>query len=70
MSAILYPDPDEAQISDEDSEEVNTDLSIPEKGCRFQSRCPYADEKCRAEMPELHDYGNGHFCACHHCEKQ
>ena len=35
------------------------------KGCYFNTRCPYADERCRKEKPELRDIGCGHMCACH-----
>ena len=37
----------------------------PPKGCYFNTRCPYADERCRSEKPELRDIGCGHLCACH-----
>ncbi len=67
MSAILYPDPSQRQIEDDPGEEEVADLSIPEHGCRFQARCPYADDVCRKDMPEFKDYGEGHFCACHKC---
>ena len=35
-------------------------------GCRFAERCPYADEHCRAEMPELTDCGGGRKVRCWH----
>jgi oligopeptide/dipeptide ABC transporter ATP-binding protein len=38
----------------------------PKPGCRFAPRCFMAQEKCRAELPELCDAGNGHFAACHY----
>ncbi|MCD8155015.1 MAG: ATP-binding cassette domain-containing protein [Clostridiales bacterium] len=37
----------------------------PPSGCRFHTRCPYATEKCSREMPELKEYGPGHYAACH-----
>ena len=37
----------------------------PKPGCRFAPRCPYAEDKCRAEMPKLEEVLPGHFCACH-----
>ena len=37
----------------------------PPAGCRFHTRCLYAQESCRVDDPELVDYwGNGHFVAC------
>lgn len=38
----------------------------PPAGCHFHTRCPYATEKCRKDVPELHDVGNGHLLACHY----
>ena len=35
------------------------------KGCRFAPRCPYAQEKCIAEQPELAEIAPGHVCRCH-----
>ncbi len=40
----------------------------PPKGCAFHSRCPFADEKCRSERPELRDFKKVRV-ACHHVEK-
>jgi peptide/nickel transport system ATP-binding protein len=37
----------------------------PPPGCRFHTRCPYAMERCRKEMPALRDDGTGHLAACH-----
>jgi peptide/nickel transport system ATP-binding protein len=39
------------------------------KGCKFNPRCPYADEHCQSEEPELKEIAAGHFCRCHHCDK-
>jgi len=33
-------------------------------GCRFASRCPLADERCRTHDPELRDLSTGHQVAC------
>jgi oligopeptide/dipeptide ABC transporter ATP-binding protein len=37
----------------------------PPSGCRFHTRCPYAIERCRAEVPKLLADGSGHATACH-----
>jgi oligopeptide/dipeptide ABC transporter ATP-binding protein len=33
-------------------------------GCRFHPRCPYAWDRCRAELPPLLDAGAGHQARC------
>jgi oligopeptide/dipeptide ABC transporter ATP-binding protein len=34
-------------------------------GCRFHPRCPFAERRCRVEVPELRELGPGHRVACH-----
>jgi peptide/nickel transport system ATP-binding protein/oligopeptide transport system ATP-binding protein len=34
------------------------------KGCRFNPRCPFAEEVCRAEVPALREVIAGHQVAC------
>ena len=41
----------------------------PPSGCRFHTHCPYATERCKAEMPELKEYSPGHYAACHMLDK-
>lgn len=41
----------------------------PPAGCRFSSRCPMVEDRCRQEEPELREIEPGHFSACHFAEK-
>ncbi|OLO28112.1 peptide ABC transporter ATP-binding protein [Alkalihalophilus pseudofirmus] len=43
-------------------------LTNKPKGCRFSTRCPYADEKCREEEPELRVHSDNQKVRCHYYE--
>lgn len=47
--------------------EIPSPFQIPQ-GCRFHTRCPYAQDICRSVPPELRDLGNLHWVACHFAE--
>jgi oligopeptide/dipeptide ABC transporter ATP-binding protein len=36
----------------------------PPEGCRFNTRCPLAFDRCFKEEPQLADLGRGHRAAC------
>ncbi len=65
LSAVPIPDP----VVEKQREHVKIEGEAPSlikrpTGCVFNSRCPYAEARCKQEVPELRDYGNGHSCAC------
>ena len=37
----------------------------PPPGCRFHTRCPHVQERCKVERPALGEHGPGHWAACH-----
>ena len=43
-------------------------INLP-PGCRFASRCPLAEERCRVDTPQLRDVAQTHRVACHLVEK-
>ncbi|MBV8653596.1 MAG: dipeptide ABC transporter ATP binding subunit DppF, partial [Alphaproteobacteria bacterium] len=40
----------------------------PPPGCAFNTRCPHATDRCRAERPEHRPVG-GRLVSCHYAEK-
>jgi oligopeptide transport system ATP-binding protein len=39
--------------------------SAPPSGCRFHTRCPYVEARCRTEEPALREVAAGQHVACH-----
>ncbi|TJY42309.1 ATP-binding cassette domain-containing protein [Cohnella pontilimi] len=39
--------------------------SNPPSGCKFHTRCPFAMEQCKQQVPEFRDVGGNHYVACH-----
>ena len=38
-------------------------------GCKFSTRCPYAEPRCHEERPVLYEVESGHMARCFRCEK-
>ena len=66
ISAVPVPDPEiEARrqpivLTGEVPSPAN-----PPRGCRFSSRCPLVEERCRVEAPAWRELVPGHRVACH-----
>lgn len=41
----------------------------PPSGCKFHTRCPYAADRCKQEIPVLRQMEKGHQVACHRAEE-
>jgi len=68
MSAIPVADPD-ATIRPVLLPGERPDPANPPAGCRFHTRCRYADAYCRASAPALRELVPGRWVACHHAER-
>jgi peptide/nickel transport system ATP-binding protein len=67
LEAIPVPNPEVARrkarrvaVSGELPSAVN-----PPSGCRFRTRCPYAQDICAEVVPEFRRFGSEHLAACH-----
>ncbi len=64
LAAIPEPDPDQRHERAPLAGELPSPLDPP-SGCRFRTRCPYAEERCASEEPILREIAPRHWVACH-----
>jgi oligopeptide/dipeptide ABC transporter ATP-binding protein len=64
LSAVPIPDPGAERKGAVLTGDVPSPISPP-PGCRFHTRCPYAEARCRIETPATREVAPGHFVACH-----
>ncbi len=65
LASIPEPAPT-VEVSEGDIEGELPSPINPPKGCRFNTRCPHADEICYEDEPQMEAVGGDHFVACHH----
>ena len=66
LSAVPVPDPEvEAARTRTILEGDIPSPANPPPGCVFNTRCPVAQERCVAEVPEWRELAPGHWAACH-----
>ena len=65
LSSIPVPDPT-VVVKHQAIEGEPPSPVLPPPGCRFNTRCPAAEERCTVEEPQLREIADGHFVACHY----
>ena len=64
LSAIPSLDPDDRGKSQKLEGEIPSPANPP-PGCKFHTRCPLAEERCRTEVPLWRELSKDHYAACH-----
>ena len=65
--ALLSAIPPESPFEKRERVTLEGDIPSPigeQKGCPLAGRCPNCMERCRQEIPQLKDQGDGHLTAC------
>jgi peptide/nickel transport system ATP-binding protein len=66
IATIPIPEPDAARARKTAGIQGELPSPVrPPSGCRFRTRCPYAQDLCAEEEPQLRSFGPGHVAACH-----
>lgn len=66
-AALLSAVPQISQNNKIQQVKLNGELPSPQNlpsGCKFHTRCPYAMEKCKTQMPEEKFFSDFHTCKC------
>ena len=70
LSAVPIPDP----VADAKRKRVILEGDVPSpvnppSGCRFRTRCRFAEAICAEQKPDFREVQPGHFAACHFAER-
>jgi len=66
LSAVPVPDPKVSRARKRIILEGDIPSPMnPPSGCRFHTRCPYAIQRCKEEIPQWRELASDHFAACH-----
>jgi len=66
IATIPIPDPAEARSRQGAGIKGELPSPVtPPSGCRFRTRCPFAQDLCAEVEPQLRSFGPGHVAACH-----
>lgn len=68
ISSIPIPDPDKRGKRVLIEGEIPSPINSP-IGCKFSTRCPFADDLCKEKRPILETVKDEHQVACHHYKK-
>ena len=64
LSSIPSLDPDESKKAQKLEGEIPSPTNPP-PGCKFHTRCPMAEDRCRKEVPQWRELSEDHHAACH-----
>ncbi|MDC0230006.1 ATP-binding cassette domain-containing protein [Deltaproteobacteria bacterium] len=68
LSSIPSLDPDDSKKAQKLEGEIPSPTNPP-SGCKFHTRCIFAEDRCRKEVPEWRELSQNHAVACHFAEK-
>jgi peptide/nickel transport system ATP-binding protein len=65
IDTIPIPDPSMGKLRSAAVQGELPSAISPPSGCRFRTRCPFAQDRCAEEEPLLRPFAKGHQAACH-----
>jgi oligopeptide/dipeptide ABC transporter ATP-binding protein len=68
LSSIPSLDPDDSKKAQKLEGEIPSPVNPP-SGCKFHTRCIFAEDRCQREVPEWRELSQNHAVACHFAEK-